>query len=95
MSGEIADLRRELDEIDRELVRLFEKRMAVSRLVAAYKKKNKLPVLDAAREEQVISSRQQMLSDRKLEAPLRELWMEIMRLSRLEQESALDRGDAK
>lgn len=94
MSGEIADLRRELDEIDRELVKLFERRMAISRRVAAYKKENNLPVLDAAREEQVIATRLQWLADRGLEAPLQALFTEIMRLSRLMQESALGRGDS-
>ena len=94
MSGEIAELRLQLDEIDRELVKLFERRMAVSRLVAAYKKEKGLPVLDAAREQQVIATRLQWLADKGLEAPLQALFAEIMRLSRLEQESALGRGDA-
>ena len=94
MSGDIAALRQELDEIDRELVRLFERRMEVSRQVADYKRENNLPVLDAGREEQVLWSRVEMLSDKTLEKSVKALFMEIMRLSRLTQEDMLNRGDA-
>ncbi len=93
MSGDIAALRRELNEIDRELVTLFERRMEVSRRVAEYKRENHLPVLDAGREEQVLSSRVEMLLDKSLEQSVKALFTEIMRLSRLLQESMLDRGD--
>ncbi len=93
MSGDIAALRRELDEIDLELTKLFERRMEVSRRVAEYKRENNLPVLDASREEQVLSSRVEMLHDKTLEKSARALFMEIMRLSRLAQESMLNRGD--
>ncbi len=94
MSGDIAALRRELDEIDREMTKLFERRMEVSRRVAEYKRENNVPVLDAGREEQVLLTRMEMLSDKTLGKSVRSLFMEIMRLSRLEQESMLNRGDA-
>ena len=93
MSGDIAALRRRLDEIDQKIVDLFEQRMEVSRQVAAYKRKNGLPVLDAGREEQVLVSRSQMLKDKALSPAIRDLFIEIMRLSRLEQQKLLERGD--
>lgn len=95
MSGDIALLRQELDKIDRELVKLFERRMEVSRRVAEYKRENNLPVLDAGREEQVLLSRVEMLSDKSLEDSVKALFKEIMRLSRLTQEEMLNRGDSK
>ncbi len=94
MSGDIAALRRELDGIDLEITKLFERRMEVSRKVAQYKRDNGLPVLDAGREEQVLSTRVDMLCDRSLEQSVRALFREIMRLSRLAQEELLNRGDA-
>ena len=93
MSGDIAALRQKLDEIDRGLVGLLEQRMDVSRAVAAYKRENGLPVLDAGREEQVLLSRTQMLSDKALAPAIRDLFVEIMRLSRLEQQKFLERGE--
>ena len=46
--------RDEIDEIDSEIVRLFEKRMKVSEEVAEYKIKTGKQVLDPARERQKI-----------------------------------------
>lgn len=52
---DINELRNEIDTIDNELVRLFEKRMATAASIAAYKKANSLPVSDRERERQVIN----------------------------------------
>ena len=46
---DLNELRREIDGIDRELVKLFEKRMEVSAQIGAYKASRGMPVLDAAR----------------------------------------------
>lgn len=42
--------REEIDLIDTEIIRLFEKRMDIVKDVAIYKISNKLPVLDSSRE---------------------------------------------
>ena len=47
---ELSDYRTEINDIDRQIISLFEKRMAVSADIAAYKKEHDLPVLDAGRE---------------------------------------------
>lgn len=93
---ELAELRQELDGLDREIVALFERRMSVSREVARYKLSHDLPVLDQSREAQVIASRTAMLSDESLAASVRALYETIMALSRQEQEAFLKevRGDA-
>lgn len=90
MIRDLSDLRSDLDQIDREIIALFERRMEVSRQVAAYKREKGLPILDAVREEQVLQSRAEMLKDASLTQPCRELFTELMRLSRKEQEQ--DRG---
>ncbi|MBQ8162103.1 MAG: chorismate mutase [Clostridia bacterium] len=54
---ELSVLREEINRIDRDILRLFEERMDVSRRVAAYKLAHSMPVLDAAREAEVIASR--------------------------------------
>ena len=60
---DLSVIREELDRLDRQLVRLFEQRMVISREVAQYKNSKGLPVLDEAREKQVIQSRRAMLTD--------------------------------
>lgn len=52
---ELKDLRERIDEIDSQIVTLFQQRMDVSKGIAEYKKANSLPVLDASRERQKIS----------------------------------------
>jgi len=47
---DLKELRKKIDEIDDGLVRLFQERMDVSAEIARYKKENKLPVHDPARE---------------------------------------------
>ncbi len=47
---DLQELRVKIDEIDAELIRLFEARMDVASEIAAWKKANNMPVLDAARE---------------------------------------------
>lgn len=93
---ELHELRQELDQLDREIVALFEKRMAISRQVAQYKLAHDLPVLDQSRENQVIASREAMLSDASLAPSLRALFDVILTLSRQEQEACIRevRGDA-
>lgn len=49
------ELRLEIDGIDRALVDLFKQRMQVAAGVAAYKKENGLPVLDATRERALLA----------------------------------------
>ena len=86
---ELTQIRQELDAVDRQIVALFETRMALSREVAAYKMAKGMPVLDRSREEQVLDSRCAMLADPHWEPSVRALFEKIMALSRAEQEKLL------
>lgn len=86
---ELAQIRAELDQVDRDVVKLFEKRMNLARQVAEYKMAHGLPVLDRTREEAVLASRVGMLEDPHWADSLRELYEKIMELSRREQERML------
>ena len=55
MDKDINELRNEINSIDREFVELFIKRMGVSLSVAEYKKKTGMPVLDRARERELLN----------------------------------------
>lgn len=86
---ELDAIRLELDSVDREIVSLFEQRMNLAREVAAYKIAHGLPVLDQSRESMVLDSRVSMLKDGHWAGSLRDLYTEIMRLSRSEQQRIL------
>ncbi len=85
----LAECRAEIDDIDRQLVALFERRMGVARAVAEYKIANDLPVLDASREEQVLQKRREMLASHHWDQAVTTLYQCIMSLSRVEQQSML------
>lgn len=55
MELDITKLRSEINEADKEIVDLFKKRMNIAALVAEYKKEKGLPVLDAARERELLA----------------------------------------
>lgn len=50
----LSEIRKEIDQIDREMVILFEKRLACVSDVARYKYANHQPIFDAVREKAVI-----------------------------------------
>lgn len=52
---DLTELRSEIDSIDRELMRLFEERMNISRQVGDYKRERGMPVFDETREKEVIA----------------------------------------
>ncbi|MEE0725753.1 MAG: chorismate mutase, partial [Clostridium saudiense] len=51
---DLSECRKEIDNIDKELVKLFEKRMNVAINVAKYKIENNLSIFNEAREVEVI-----------------------------------------
>lgn len=53
---DLSDYRQDIDEIDKELLRLFQERMDVSAKIAEYKRENSLPVLDPMREREKMAS---------------------------------------
>lgn len=83
-SNDLPGLRRELDDIDRQLVSLFAQRQEVSRRVGEYKKTQGLPVQDKDREAEILSSRAAMAPEHAHE--VKALYEEILRLSREVQE---------
>lgn len=53
---ELTELRKKIDDIDQQLIALFEQRMDVADSIAAYKKETGMAILDASREEQKLQS---------------------------------------
>lgn len=62
-TGELAAARARIDELDRQMARLFAERMNAVSKVAAYKKERGLPVRDPAREAAVLERGAGMLAE--------------------------------
>lgn len=71
----LAKARNEINEIDAQMAELFVRRMRAAEEVAAYKKEHALPILDAAREEQVVQNNAKLVEDE----TLREYYVNFIR----------------
>ena len=85
---ELSELRNQIDEIDKELVALFIKRMNCSANVAEYKREYNMPVLDASRERALIDKISEF-SGEEFEDYARTLYSTILDLSRSYQHKKL------
>ena len=61
---DLNEIRNEIDGIDDELVRLFDRRMSLAGEIAAYKRDNGLPVSDRTREREIVSRVTQGMDER-------------------------------
>ena len=89
MKLDINKLREEINEIDREMVELFKKRMNVAASVAQYKKERGLPVLDAARERALLGRISDMAGE-ELDGYARTLYHTMLDVSRAYQYTKLN-----
>ncbi len=85
---ELKQLREDIDSIDKELVELFIKRMNCSAKVAEYKRERGIPVMDAARERELLNKISE-LSGAEFEEYSRTLYSTILSLSRSYQHTRL------
>lgn len=90
---ELESLRRTLDQLDSELVAVFEQRMDISRRVAAWKLAHQRPVLDPEREARVLDTRASMCRDPRWAPAVRQLYETIMALSCAEQEAMMKEAE--
>ena len=74
----LEELRKQIDATDKEIVALFEKRMALVSGVAEYKKANKTQVLQTSREEQVLQKAVDNLQNKDYADSVKQLMIELM-----------------
>ena len=60
---DIKTIRKEIDNIDKEIAKLFEMRMNLVKDVIEYKISNNLPILDSSRENEVINKNIDFVDD--------------------------------
>lgn len=92
MQKDLGELRSRIDEIDEQIVRLYEERMDVCRGVAEYKLDNGKKVFDRAREEEKINKVKAMTHTDFTRQGIEELFEQIMSMSRKMQYQMLSDG---
>lgn len=82
---DLTEARNEIDEIDRQIVNLYEKRLEISEDVAEYKIDHGRKILDPEREKQKLATLQSMAGTKFTRYSIRELFEQIMATSRKRQ----------
>lgn len=82
---ELKDYRAQIDAVDDEIVRLFQKRMDIAANIAAFKKENGLPILQTAREREKLADVTGKARE-DMQSYLRVLYSLLFELSRTYQE---------
>lgn len=90
---DLEKIRTELDEIDEEIVKLFEKRMDIAIRVVDHKQKTNKPILHKSRETEIINRCKSMLQNKKYEQGVEELYNCIMSISRQIQIQQVDNSE--
>ncbi|WP_411682073.1 chorismate mutase [Clostridium thailandense] len=90
---ELNSLRKKIDIIDEEIVRLFEERMDIVQRVAEYKKKNSMEILNSKRESEVIETQLNNLRNKSIKKETEEFLKYIMYISRNLQSKILRQDD--
>ncbi len=75
--NKLKQARETIDEVDREMAALFERRMEAVRLVAEHKKEHALPIYDPEREDAVIAKNSELL--RAAEPEIREYYVSFLK----------------
>ena len=87
--------RKEIDKIDNEITKLFEKRMNVVLKVAEYKKENNLPIFNEEREEKVIKKNVDRLENKDYTKEIEEFFINLMKVSKDLQKRKLGKVEEK
>ena len=88
--NELEQYRKDIDEIDQELTRLFELRLNTVLKVGDYKKQHALPVLDATREKAVIERNVGRLLDPQFEPQVTQFFQSMMDITKETQTALLE-----
>ena len=78
----LKEIRNKINDLDKEMLDLFTKRMKLSKEVIEYKIKNNLPILDQEREKEVINKNLKNLKNKELEKYYLEFITNLMNISK-------------
>lgn len=87
---DLTESRKKIDEVDQEIVALFETRMKLAMDIADYKRSVGKPIFDAAREEEKLTALKALTEDEFNKKAIADLFKQIMSMSRRLQYMLLD-----
>ncbi len=87
---ELSDIRKDIDAIDKKLLKLFELRMELTAQVAVYKQAAGMPVLDPVREREKLDTLSALAEKAENRDSIRRLFEAVMSISRSQQTQILE-----
>ena len=87
---DLQEARGTINDIDRQMAELFERRMAASKIIAGYKREHRLPVFDPSREQEIIDRNSEMVENPEVRAYYIRFMKDIMNLSKQYQHRLFD-----
>ena len=88
---EISEFRNIIDKIDNELVKLLESRMNAVLSIAELKKQQKLPILDASREQELLAKVASKVENPDFTDTVTSTFQDILKHSRAYQQAHLEK----
>lgn len=86
---EINNIREKIDKIDKDMAKLFEERMLLSKEVANYKKEKLLPIVDKKREEEVVKKNCDYIEEKEIKQYYINFMEDVMMISKNYQEKIM------
>ncbi|MGY3777031.1 chorismate mutase [Helcococcus sueciensis] len=83
--------RNKIDEIDKQIVKLFEERMETASKIAKVKKENNMEIFDSSRENLVIEKVKSYLENKELEKYLEKFYLDLMGVSKDYQKDIIEK----
>ncbi|WP_162146885.1 chorismate mutase [Acholeplasma granularum] len=78
----LKELRKRIDQLDYDIVKLLELRFQVVKEIGAYKKEHQLPIYDPKREEEVLQSKKELILNKEQWPYYEEIFKLIMDISK-------------
>lgn len=88
---DLSQIRKEIDAVDQELVKLLEKRMTLVTQVVAYKKETGKAIFDQVREDAVVEKAKNRVENEEYRQTIADTFVDIMAESRQYQAKVLDK----
>ena len=85
------EARENISEIDKEIAKLFEKRMNASKVIAEYKKVNGIPVEDKERENHLLKNNSENIVDEEIRSYYYDFQKNVMTISKDYQNKLLEK----
>ncbi|MCT3438489.1 chorismate mutase [Limosilactobacillus fermentum] len=92
MEDQLTNARHQINDVDRQITSLLEKRFKAVQAVNEYKQQHQLPVLDQHREEQVLAKVADHVTDSATVLYIQNIFKEIMHQSRAFQDAQRKEG---